>query len=274
MKALVLNAPNDIRLLDIPSPEITSPDLVILKVEACGICGSDIRYIAGENPWASHTLGRHVPNPPGMVLGHEFAGVVVETAPGPHEGLVGKRVGAQAFKTCGVCRFCAAGRQNLCTRTMHIGHAQGWGEMEYYPGAYAEYCLAWADLVFELPDNVSFAQSVVRDILGVAVHAVGRGNVGDGSSVLCVGGGPAGLTIALAARAAGAKTVYVRETAPLPRSIAGQYSGIVTEDSGASDGEPVDTVFDTVGTPETVKSTRSGALSTVINSVMASFASA
>ena len=64
--------------------------------------------------------------------------------------LLGRHVGVQSFRTCGKCDFCRSGSQNLCRNTIHMGHAQGWGQMDYYLGAYAEYCLGWADLLFPI----------------------------------------------------------------------------------------------------------------------------
>ena len=103
MKAILLREPYVLELVEIPRPKLTSPEQVLIEVSVCGICGSDLRYYAGENPWALHTLGRHVDNPLNMLLGHEFSGVVVEVASRQHEHLLGRRVGAQAFRTCGTC---------------------------------------------------------------------------------------------------------------------------------------------------------------------------
>ena len=78
MKAIVLRGPEKLELTDIPTFKLTEKNHVQVKVKACGICGSDLRYFAGQNPWALHTLGKHVDNPPNLVLGHEFSGEVVE----------------------------------------------------------------------------------------------------------------------------------------------------------------------------------------------------
>ena len=143
MKAVVLEAPRRLALREIPVWPIDSygdPDLVLVQVEACGVCGSDFRYYAGENPWAMHTLGRHVDNPPGIVLGHEYAGEVVAVADPQNEPLLGKRVAPVCSKVCGKCPDCRAGRTQLCPNTVHMGHGQGWGKRDFYPGAYARIC--------------------------------------------------------------------------------------------------------------------------------------
>jgi threonine dehydrogenase-like Zn-dependent dehydrogenase len=96
MKAVVLRQP---RLLDwtgVPEPRLTGEHDVLIRVEACEICGSDPRYWEGDNPWALHTLGRNVPNPPNIILGHEYAGVVAKVNSPAHAHLLGRRVGVQS----------------------------------------------------------------------------------------------------------------------------------------------------------------------------------
>jgi threonine dehydrogenase-like Zn-dependent dehydrogenase len=262
MKVILLRRPRQLELVDIPRPRLTEENHVLVQVRACGICGSDLRYYAGENPWALHTLGRHVDNPPDMVLGHEFSGVVVEVNSPRYEHLLGRRVGVQAFRTCGRCAQCTGGHENLCRDTLHIGHAQGWRDMPYYPGAYAEYCLAWADLLHPMADHVSFEEEAMRDILGVAVHAVGRAEVHPGDTVLCIGGGPAGLCIAQVARARGAACVLVSDPAPLARAIVARHAGLRAFDpqveslaaavgAAAKGAGLCAAIFDTVGSPQT-----------------------
>src|ERR1035438_5152691 len=150
MKAVVLRKPKVLEYVEVPMPELKSEEHVLIGVKACGICGSDLRYWNGDNPWALHTLGHHVDNPPNIVLGHEYAGVVVRVNSAKYEHLLGRRVGVQPYRVCGECEFCRSGRHNLCRETIHIGHGQGWGEMEFYPGAYAEYCLRSEEHTSEL----------------------------------------------------------------------------------------------------------------------------
>ncbi len=263
MKALVLRQEKQFELADIPVPALEREDHVLVQVKACGICGSDLRYWAGENPWALHTLGRHMSNPPNMVLGHEFSGIVTEVRSPRFEQLLGQRVGVQAFRTCGRCALCKSGRENLCRDTVHIGHAQGWGRMAYYPGAYAEYCLAWGDLAFPMAERMSFAEEAMRDILGVAVHAVGRANLRKGDVALCIGGGPAGLCIAQVARARGAGRVVLSDPSPVAQDVIkshpdlawvdprdGPLAGVLEARHGL---DRVDVVFDTVGSAATMQ---------------------
>jgi threonine dehydrogenase-like Zn-dependent dehydrogenase len=261
VKAVVLRRPQVLEVADVPKPRLTDPVHVLIRVEACGICGSDLRYWAGENPWALHTLGRHVPNPPNIILGHEYAGVVVEVNSSAYEHLLGKRVGVQSYRTCGECGFCRSGRQNLCRRTIHMGHAQGWGEMDLYPGAYAEYCLGWGDLLYPLPDSLPFDEAAMADVLCVGVHVVGRAARPDGDA-LCIGGGPVGLSIAQVAKAGGALRVFISEPSECARRVLEQYPEFILIDPAREGlagsiarvrGEAgVAAVYDSIGAAETM----------------------
>lgn len=209
-RAAVLEAPGRLAVKEIPMWPLESygdPDMVLVKVEACGVCGSDFRYFAGENPWAQHTLGKFVPNPPNIVLGHEFAGTVVGVLSAHNEHLLGKQVAPICSKVCGACAECRAGRTRLCPNTIHLGHGQGWGEQAYFPGAYADYVPAWGASCFELPSLVHVGYAALLDILAVAVHVANTGCIQHGKSVLCLGAGPAGNGIGQAAMAMGAKRV-------------------------------------------------------------------
>ena len=247
--------------MEVPAPELKREEHVLISVKACGICGSDFRYWNGENPWALHTLGRHVDNPPNIILGHEYAGVVERVNSAKYEHLLGRRVGVQAYRVCGECEFCRSGRQNLCKGTIHMGHGQDWGAMEFYPGAYAEYCLGWGDLLYPFPEDVSFQDAAMGDIFCVAVHAAGRTKIPKGGTVLCIGGGPAGLSIAQVAKARGAGKVFVTETSPLARRILAQFDIVVIDPVNqpirdvlaAHLGRPeVAAIYDSVGSNETL----------------------
>ena len=263
MKAVVLRKPKTLELMDIPKPQLTVENHVLVKIHACGICGSDLRYWAGENPWALHTLGKHVDNPPNLIMGHEFAGKVVQVNSRQNEHLLGKRVGVQTYRVCGECTFCKTDRENLCRNMIHIGHAQGWGEMDFYPGGYAEFCVGWADLLHPMPDHLSFAEAAMADILCVAVHVVGRVRIYRGANVLCIGGGPAGLGIAQVAKAKGAGNIFISDPSPIARQIVSQYEEFMVIDPNkenvvkvvkASTGhQKCVVIFDSVGSSETMK---------------------
>ncbi|MEN6535920.1 MAG: alcohol dehydrogenase catalytic domain-containing protein [Bryobacteraceae bacterium] len=261
MKAVVLKHPKVLALMEVPIPKLTREEHVLINVKACGICGSDLRYWAGENPWALHTLGHHVDSPPNIILGHEYAGIVTAVNSAKYEHLVGRRVGVQAYRTCGECAFCRSGRQNLCKNTIHMGHGQGWGEMDFYPGAYAEYCLGWGDLLYPIPDGISFQEAAMGDIFCVGVHVVGRARIPAGAPVLCIGGGPVGLSIAQVAKARGAGQVFIVETSALARQVLAQFDVTIIDPTAQPlrdalseliEKPQVAAIYDSVGSNDTI----------------------
>jgi len=262
MKAVVLKKPKTLELMNVPEFELREKNHVLIKVKACGICGSDLRYWAGDNPWALHTLGRHIDNPPNMIMGHEFAGEVVQVNDKKYEHLLRRKVGVQSYRVCGKCTFCKSGRENLCRDMIHIGHAQGWGSMDYFPGAYAEYCLGWADLLHPLADNLTYPEAAMADILCVAVHVVGRTTIYEGANVLCIGGGPAGLSIGQFAKSKGAGNVYISDPSAIAREVISKYPDFTIINPreqdlgeiirGVNGNERCAAIFDSVGSNETI----------------------
>jgi len=256
MKAVVYKKPQTIVVEDVP---ILQPDAdqVLVNVMACGVCGSDIRYYYGENPWALHTLGRAEANRSDMILGHEFAGVVSAAGGAAGSGIIGKRVIAIAYNTCGVCELCITGRYHLCRETRHIGHGAGWGDIAYTPGGMAEFCPVWRTHALELPDSVSFEDAVLLDPLSVAVHAVRLSGVKPMDTCLVLGAGAVGQCIIQTARAFGARRVCcadisetalrIAETIGVDMAIDSSGGDVAEIIKRATNGKGVDFVFDTVG---------------------------
>lgn len=261
MRAAVLEGPGRLVVRDIAEWRLESyddPDMVLVEVGACGVCGSDFRYFAGENPWAQHTLGRHVPNPPNIVLGHEFAGTVVKVLSERNAHLIGKRVAPVCSKVCGACAECRAGRSHLCPETVHLGHGQGWGEQAYYPGAYAPLVPCWGASCHEISDRLPMAEAAMMDILAVCVHVARVGQVRAGGTSLSIGAGPAGNGCAQASIALGAARALVYDRNPVALDVA-MRQGLEPVDARLGPDllrtkvpEGFDTVFDTVGSPETL----------------------
>lgn len=223
MQAVVLEKPETLTCREIPMwpvEDYGDSDMVLLEVKACGVCGSDFRYYAGENPWAQHTLGRHVDNQPNIVLGHEFTGIVVGVVDEKNTHLLGKRVAPVCSKVCGECPDCIAGRSELCPKTVHLGHGQGWGDRPFFPGAYAQYVPSWGSNCYEIPDNLSFEEASMMDILAVCVHVAHKGNVLPGRPVLMMGAGPAGNGIAQAAAIMGASRVVITDKTDVALDVA------------------------------------------------------
>lgn len=250
--------------MEVPRPE-PGPGHVLIRVSKCGICGSDIRYYHGENPWAKQTLGLETPNPPNIILGHEFCGYVEAVHDEADAGLVGKRVAINTFITCGRCAFCRAGRENLCPHTKHLGHAQGWGQMDFYPGGMAEFCPVPASQVYELPENVTDEDATFLDPMIAALHAVDTGAPKVLDKVAVFGAGPIGLLIGQFCKVYGAVQVFICDIADenlaaakavgldFPVSVAkdaAHFSALVLQETRE---QGVELVFDTVGTTESIQ---------------------
>jgi 2-desacetyl-2-hydroxyethyl bacteriochlorophyllide A dehydrogenase len=262
VKTLVLKSPERIEVMDVPKP-VLSAGQVLIKVSRCGICGSDIRYFHGENPWSKQTLGRHIDNPPNIILGHEFTGVVHEVFEKSDAPLLGKRVGVNTFITCGRCSFCRNGQENLCGYTKHLGHGQGWGKMDFYPGGMAEFCPAFASQVYELPQNVTDEQATFFDPLIAAIHAVDVGGPKPLDKAAILGAGPIGLLIAQLVKVYGAIRTFITDVASeniaiaekvgvdYPLNLAGG-KGLYDLVMERTNSEGVDLAFNTVGTSASI----------------------
>ena len=205
--AVILERPGAIAVKRIPVPPIPGPSTRV-QMRACGICGSDVRYFAGENPWSLHTLGKHVPSPPNLVLGHEVAGIVQSP-----EG--NKPVAILAYKSCGKCQYCQNGRENLCNEMEHFGHSAGWPDMAYYPGGMSEQFDIWDGFAHEIPPAISFEEATFLDGLAVAIHAVDQSRLKPGQAFGVIGLGPIGLLAAQVARSRGASLITGCDTSGL-----------------------------------------------------------
>lgn len=260
MKAVVLRDVGRLEVAEVPLPPL-APDQAMVKVAACGICGSDLRYLHGENPWSQHTLGVVKPNPPNMILGHELSGVVSAVGDPAHQRWVGQRVAVLSFKGCGECFWCRVGEPNLCPDTQHLGHGAGWKGLEYNPGGMAEYCPIWVDKIYPLPAQVSFHEATLLDGLGVAVHAVNTGMKRPGEAMAVYGCGVIGLLIAQVALAKGAREVLAIDISPTMLSLAADAGAlpcdargedVVRSALGLTGGVGVGAVFNTVGSEESI----------------------
>jgi len=260
MKAVVLEKPRTVRVRDVPLPPL-APDEVLVKVAHCGVCGSDVRYYKGENPWSSHTEGVHRDNPPGIILGHEFAGRVVAAGSAKGEALVGKDVAVLPYRVCGTCDDCRQGNHNLCRHMIHHGHGAGWGEREFYPGGMAEYCPAWVEKCHVVAGSLPLEEAALTDFVGVALHAVGVSGFTPCRLAVVVGVGPVGCSAAQIARARGAENVLVVDRSRFALEVcidlgfehlalAGRddVDALVAE---LSKGRGADFIFDTVCSDET-----------------------
>ncbi|SNT73506.1 alcohol dehydrogenase catalytic domain-containing protein [Paracoccus seriniphilus] len=229
MKALVYTGVRELQFLDVPDPQ-PGPEDALIRVEASGICGSDM------HAWAGHDERRPAP----LVLGHEAAGTVVE---GP---LSGQRVTVNPLVTCGTCKACLSGRDNLCATRQIIS-------MPPREGAFAQYLAIPARNLVVVPEHVSFAVASLAEPLACGWHAVRLGQRAldmplSSARCLVIGGGAIGLGAALVLRAMGAGDIWLAETSIDRREIAAAQGNIATFDPRSGTGpRDVDLVIDGVG---------------------------
>ncbi len=200
MEALVIHAPNDLRVEDVPTPAVEAGQ-VRVRVRAGGICGSDLHYFQHGG---FGTIRIQQP----MVLGHEAAGAVEELGAGVTGLAVGTRIAINPSQPCSACRFCLMGLQNHCLDMRYYGSAM---RMPHVQGAFRREIVIHHSQAFPLADGVSDAEGAMAEPLAVALHAVNRAGPLLGRTVLVTGCGPIGAMVVIAARRAGATRIVVTD---------------------------------------------------------------
>lgn len=252
MRAAVTRAWNDIRIEQVPVPEL-EPGEALVRVGACGICGTDLKIVAGgyAGVW-----------PPALpfIQGHEWAGTVVALAEGATGVKIGDRVAAENHKGCGACAMCRRGRYNLCEVARTKGKAYKlYGHSA--PGAFAEYAARPTGILHKLPDNVSFEEGVIVNQGALGLHAIRRCRVEPGDTVAVIGPGLVGLITLQLAKATGAIRVIVAGRGPrleLARELgADEVIDVSTTDTiegirALTNGRGADCVYECAGTPAAV----------------------
>jgi threonine 3-dehydrogenase len=204
MKALVKAAAEPgLRVEDVPLPEVGRED-VLIRVLRAGVCGTDL-HIYEWDGWAQ----ANVPIP--LVVGHEFAGQVVEVGADVREVRPGDLVSGEGHLVCGRCRNCMAGRRVQCARTRGIG--------VNYPGAFAEYIALPATNVWVHPPGINLDVAAIFDPFGNAVHTTLTFPI-LGEDVIITGAGPIGLMAAIVARHAGARYIVITDVSPYRLELA------------------------------------------------------
>ena len=189
MKALLLSEYKHLALSDMPAPEV-GPEEVLIRVKACGICGSDVHGYDGST-------GRRVPP---IVMGHEAAGTVAEVGRDVKDLAEGDRVTFDSTVFCGHCFFCLRGQANLCDNREVLGVSCG----DYRRmGAFAEYVAVPRRICYRLPAELPFSHAAMIEAIGVAVHAVSLTPVQMNDTAVVVGAGMIGLLTLQAAKLAG-----------------------------------------------------------------------
>ena len=266
MKSMVLTEYRRLEIKDMPMPEVGPRD-VRVRVDSCGICGSDVHGFDGSS-------GRRIPP---LIMGHEAAGTI-ESVGSEVESLgAGDRVTFDSMISCGACRFCRAGQINLCDNRRVVGVSPG--EWKQH-GAFAEYVVVPQHIVFRLPDGLSFAHAAMVEPVSVAVHAVNRTPIRLGDRAVVVGCGMIGLLTVQAAKAAGCGTVFAVDLDPTRLERAARLGADVTLEArddvaatviAATEGQGADVAFEAVGAAKpiatAIESLRKGGALTLIGNV-------
>lgn len=197
MKALVLQEYKRLELKDVPRPE-PRPNEVLVRVRACGICGSDVHGYDGST-------GRRIPP---VIMGHEAAGEVAAVGENVSEFKAGDRVTFDSMVSCGECQYCRRGAVNLCDKRQVLGVSCNEFRRD---GAFAEYVTVPKHIVVKLPEAVSYEHAAMVEPISVALHAVNITPVSLGDTGLVVGAGMIGLLTLQCLRLAGCARIYVTD---------------------------------------------------------------
>jgi 2-desacetyl-2-hydroxyethyl bacteriochlorophyllide A dehydrogenase len=236
MRAIVLDRPGSFRVAEVPDPA-PRPAEVIVRVDCCGICGTDLHILAGEFP----------PTPYPITPGHEFAGEIVALGTDIKPDLqVGSRVAVDPSLYCGWCRRCRAGRDNLCENWAAIG--------DTVDGAFAEFVAVPAVNAYKLPGHLDGQYGAMAEPLSCAVHGLRRlGPVLDSSAVVA-GAGTMGLLLLQVLVQAGAGPIAVVDRITSRLDVARKLGAAqAVDDAAALDGKRFDVAVDATGVPAAIE---------------------
>ncbi len=218
MLGAVIDQANSIHLTEVPLPELQDGEALI-RVQYCGICGSDLHVLHGQHPTAQFPV----------IPGHEFVGELVDIkGRGSENFTLGDTVVAQPFFSCGNCEPCAQGHDNVC-RDLHFMGA-------HCDGAFAQYVKVLTRKMYKIPKDMDLRLAALTEPVAVAVHDVRRSGLSVGQTALIIGGGPIGMLIAIVAKQAGARKILISEINEFRRAFA--------EEMGFETVNPLDEDFD------------------------------
>ncbi|MDD4368454.1 MAG: zinc-dependent alcohol dehydrogenase family protein [Oscillospiraceae bacterium] len=242
MLALVLTAPQTLELKQLPCPQ-PAPEEVLIKVAACGVCGTDLHLFNGEGG----AFASHYP----LIMGHEFAGTISQVGQAVQQLQPGDRVCVDPNLYCGGCEPCRQGAVQFCE------HMTGYGTTA--PGGFAEYCCVNQRSVYKIPDQLSLDHAALAEPVACCLHGLDRSALKPGNSVLLTGFGPIGNILFQLARQAGAGKLAVIEPLAEKREQARRLGADLVVDPFTQDPAaalaafgPLNTVIDCVGKPGTM----------------------
>jgi len=249
MKALVLQEYKKFAVEELTAPT-AQPGEVLVRVRACGICGSDVHGMDGST-------GRRIPP---LVMGHEAAGEIAAVGPGVTAWQAGDRVTFDSTVYCGECWFCRRGDVNLCDNRQVLGVSCGDYRRQ---GAFAEYVAVPQRILYRLPDKITFEQAAMVEAVSVAVHAVARTPGLRDAAAVVVGVGMIGLLVVQALKVAGCKQIIVvdleSDRLELARrrgattSFKADEADLPAKIRALTEGRGADAAFEVVGLSPTLK---------------------
>ncbi|MDR1741979.1 MAG: alcohol dehydrogenase catalytic domain-containing protein [Synergistaceae bacterium] len=220
---------------------------VLLQVGGAAICGTDLHVFAW-NDWATHNV-HNIP----LIMGHEFAGTVVELGPRCRDLKVGDVVAGETHITCGHCYQCRNGMRHICANLIQPGLHRN--------GSFAEFMAYPEEFLVKLPKGISMEQGTVLEPLGVGVSAVENIRPA-GDNVVVIGSGPIGLAVILSAHAMGASDITALDLSPYRLSLASKCGATRTINTSSADpteaimevthGVGADVIFDASGSPAAI----------------------
>lgn len=243
MKALLLSDYNRLEIAELPMPRPLA-DEVLIRVEACGICGSDVHGFDGST-------GRRIPP---LIMGHEASGTVAAVGPQVNDFKPGDRVTFDSTIYCGECAYCKRGEVNLCDNRQVLGVSTPEFKRE---GAFAEYVTVPSRLTYHLSDGISFEHAAMIEPLAVAVHAVSLACISPETKCVVFGAGMIGTLVLQVLRAKGCLSVAVVDLDDTRLASAREVGA--THVVNAKTADPVaelanaDVVFEAVGSTPTVR---------------------
>jgi 2-desacetyl-2-hydroxyethyl bacteriochlorophyllide A dehydrogenase len=212
-RCAVFHGPGQITIED--AQELApAPDEVILKVDSCGVCGTDRAIFRGDSPLE-----------PPIVLGHEYSGTIVATGSGVESREIGERVCVDPNITCGNCVYCRRGFTHLCSRLSPLGITRN--------GGFAEYCAVPVGYAYPLPDSLSLEAGALIEPLACALRGLEQASVEAGDTVVILGAGAVGCLLLQLARISGAAATIVAEPDVARRARSADFGADITCDSGA-----------------------------------------
>jgi 2-desacetyl-2-hydroxyethyl bacteriochlorophyllide A dehydrogenase len=247
MRAVTFQAPEQVRVEEKPDPEVVAADDALVRVEASGICGSDLHIYHGR-----------VPVEQGFTIGHEFVGTVLAAGDEVERVAVGDRVLGTFHTACATCPSCLRGDYHRCRNGQTFGHGANLGDLE---GAQAELLLVPRANVGlrRVPEGMSADVALFAgDVMGTGYHAIAHADMRAGDTVAVLGLGPVGLCAVQAALAGGAVEVFAIDTVTERLRMAERFGARplhLTEDDpkkavrASTEGLGVDVVVDAVGDP-------------------------